>query len=172
MVRGGSHDRPTVPTPDRPPEEMRIRSALSRATHIGVLALYLVACSDDSAAIAGHASPALPASSTVEAESTVTRITAPPTATGAPSATRSPNTSAPTSSSAPVSASDVFAETCSEMGPLFEARAELHASQADQNEFAEAMLQELRQSPEWDAHSRVDQAAVTKAVRAAANGDC
>lgn len=146
---------------------MRIRSTLSRATHIGVLAQYLTACSDDSAATAGHASPALPASSTVEAKSTITRITAPTTAAGAPSATRSTNTSASTSTSVTASANDVFAETCNEMGPLFEARAKLQALQAHQNEFAEVMLHHLQQSPEWDAQSSVDQA-----VRAAANGDC
>lgn len=148
---------------------MRIRRTLSCVTHIGVLALYLTACGDDLAATAGHA---LPASSTVEAEPAITRITAPPAAAASPSSTRSLNASAPNPTSVTVSASDVFAETCNEMGPIFEARAELQASQADQNEFAEAMLQELRQSPEWDAQSRVDQAAVTKAVRAAANGDC
>lgn len=160
-----------------PSTDMRIRHALPVATLIGVLAAFLTACSDHSIATASNASTTVSASSTEELTPTIKRITAPPTTRTtamAPSAIGDPKASAPTSTSAtaPASASDVFTETCTEMGPLFEARAELHASQADQNEFAEAILQQLRQSPEWDGLSSLDQAAAAKAVRAAANGQC
>jgi len=156
---------------------MRIRHALPLATLIGVLAAFLSACSDRPVATASNASQTVPASSTEEPTPTIKRITAPPTSrttATAPSAIGNRKASAPTSTSAtaPASASDVFTETCTEMGPLFEARADLHASQADQNEFAEAILQQLRQSPEWEAQSSLDQAAAAKVVRAAANGQC
>lgn len=78
----------------------------------------------------------------------------------------------PTDAAAANTTEDTYLTTCNEVLSLFQARAQFNAPQADQDAFAEAMLQNLQQSPEWAAQSPADQVAAEEGVRAAARGQC
>ena len=79
---------------------------------------------------------------------------------------------APTTPAAANTTEDTYLTTCNEVLPLFQARAQFNAPQADQDAFAEAMLQHLQQSPEWATQTPADQAAAEEGVHAAARGQC
>ncbi|MFE5789525.1 hypothetical protein [Rhodococcus erythropolis] len=70
------------------------------------------------------------------------------------------------------SASRVYFDTCNELLPIFSARAELGGNNESQAEFAEAMLAQLKQSPEWATKTSADQGDATRGVYAAAAGEC